>query len=58
MTKSKARLVKGRAVINLKVRAEAYLDSSQCKDDLIKINTFKKFGKLTGKKSKRILKQP
>lgn len=55
VTKSKARLVKGRAVINLKVRAEAYLDSSQCKDDLIKINTFKKFGKLTGKKIKKDL---
>lgn len=55
VTKSKARLVKGRAMINLKVRAEAYLDSSQCRDDLTQINTFKKFGKLTEKQIKKNL---
>lgn len=55
VTKSKARIVKGKAMINLKVRAEAYLDSSQCKDDLTQINTFKKFGKLTEKQIKKNL---
>jgi spore germination protein KC len=48
-TKSKGKLVKGRAIINLKVRAEGYLDGSQCKDDLTQVKTFKKFGKLTEK---------
>jgi spore germination protein KC len=55
VTKSKGSLVKGRAIINLKVRAEAYLDSSQCKDDLTQINTFKKFGNLTEKQIKKNL---
>lgn len=55
VTKSKASLVKGRAMINLKVRAEAYLDSTQCREDLTQINTFKKFGKLTEKQIKKNL---
>lgn len=54
-TKSKASLVKGRAVINLKVRGEAYIDSSQCKDDLTQIDTFIKYEKLTEKEIKKKL---
>lgn len=54
-TKSKASLIKGRAVINLKVNGEAYLDSTQCKGDLTQINTFVKYGKLTEKEIQKNL---
>jgi spore germination protein KC len=56
-TKSKGKLVKGRAIINLKVRAEGYLDGSQCKQDLTQVNTFRKFGKLTEKEIKKSLEE-
>jgi spore germination protein KC len=55
ITKSKAKLIKGRAVINLKVRGEAYIDSAQCKDDLTQIKTYEKFGRLTEEEIKRNL---
>ncbi|MDF2788733.1 MAG: spore gernimation protein GerC [Neobacillus sp.] len=54
-TKSKVSLIKGRAVINLRVNGEAYLDSIQCKEDLTQINTFVKYGKLTEKEIKKNL---
>lgn len=57
VTKSQARLVKDRVVIDLKLRAEAYLAGTQCKDDLTKIDTFKKFGKLTEKQIKKNLEE-
>jgi spore germination protein KC len=57
ITKTKGRLIKGRAMINLKVRAEGYIDSSQCQDDLTQINTFRKFGKLTEKEIKKNLEE-
>lgn len=56
-TKSKGKLVKGRAIINLKVRAEGYLDGSQCKQDLTQVNTFREFGKFTEKEIKRNLEE-
>lgn len=52
-TKSKANISKGRAVINLKISGEAYLDSAQCNDDLTQIDTFVKYGKLTEKEIKK-----
>ena len=55
LTKSKAKLIKGRAVINLKVRGEAYIESAQCKDDLTQIKTYEKYGRLTEKEIKRNL---
>ncbi|MFS0778875.1 Ger(x)C family spore germination protein [Neobacillus sp. 3P2-tot-E-2] len=54
-TKSKVSLIKGRAVINLRVNGEGYLDSTQCKEDLTQINTFVKYGKLTEKEIKKNL---
>jgi spore germination protein KC len=54
-TKSTARLIKGRAVINLKINGEAYLDSAQCNDDLTQIKTFVKYGKLTEKEIEKNL---
>jgi spore germination protein KC len=56
-TKSKGKLVRGRAIINLKVKAEGYLDGSQCKDDLTQVKTFRKFGKLTEKEIKKSLEE-
>ncbi len=53
LTKTKAKLINGRAVINLKVRGEAYIESAQCKDDLTQIDTYEKYGRLTEKKIKR-----
>jgi spore germination protein KC len=55
ITKTKGKVEKGRAVFNLKIRAEAYLDSTQCKDDMTQLKTFKKFEELTEKRIKRNL---
>ncbi|MEH7276134.1 Ger(x)C family spore germination protein [Neobacillus vireti] len=55
ITKSKAKVVKGKAIINLKVRGEAYLDSAQCTDDLTQIKTYEKFARKTEKEIKRTL---
>jgi spore germination protein KC len=55
ITKAKGKLDKGRAVFNIKVRAEAYLDSTQCKEDITQIKTFKKLGEVTEKEIKKDL---
>jgi spore germination protein KC len=44
-------------VINLKVDGEAYLDSTQCKEDLTQINTFVNYSKLTEKEIKKELEE-
>lgn len=48
-TRPKARIINGIPKIDLKIRAEAYLDGTQCKGDLTKIKIFKKYEKLTKK---------
>ncbi|AZU61308.1 Ger(x)C family spore germination protein [Neobacillus mesonae] len=46
-TRIKARMEKGTPVIKLKIRAEAYLDGMQCKNDLTSVKTYDKFENLT-----------
>jgi spore germination protein KC len=54
-TNTKVRMMKNRAVVHLKVDAEAYLDGMQCKDDLDQISTYMKIETLTEKEMKHQL---
>lgn len=53
--RTKARIQFGKPVIHLNVRTESYLDGTQCKDDLKKVATFKKYEKLIEKEIKKNL---
>jgi spore germination protein KC len=48
-TRTKARIVKGIPEVHVNIRAESYLDGTQCADDLTKVATFKKYEKLVEK---------
>jgi spore germination protein KC len=48
-TRTKARIVKGKPEVHVNIRAESYLDGTQCANDLTKVATFKKYEKLVEK---------
>ncbi|MED3563363.1 Ger(x)C family spore germination protein [Bacillus xiapuensis] len=48
-TRTKARMIRGLPVININVRSEAYLDGTQCINDITQIKTYEQYEKLTAK---------
>lgn len=49
-TRTKSQIVFGRPEIHVNIRAESYLDGTQCLDDLSKVATYKKYEKMVERK--------